>query len=192
MRDNPEQRSSDPTSAVDAFELPNRRPTYILNTPALIAHYVFWFSPTDPAWDQAVEHFQTCRKDYVARLREPGDLVGDPDPKLVIAAVVNTYLQRFAERSGEGENLRAPLFTRARKCNDATIRLQRTGKGEQDPDPSVAVDRTLAMAGVIEGFSFELTADIFREHFSLSFRLLPMAGAGRPTRKAPSEEPAPS
>lgn len=176
MRDGPDRNISNASSAIDAFELPNRRPTHILNTPALIAHYVFWYSPDHPNWAAAVDHFRNCSSDYVGRLRGAAEAPYDPDPKLVMAAVVNTYLQRFIERWSVKVPIKVPLFTHARERNDKTIRLERTGMGDADPDPSVAVDRTLALSGLVEGFTFELTADIFREHFTLSYRLMPIAG----------------
>ena len=167
-------RHTSEESAADAFELPNRRPTFILNTPALVAHHVFWFSPEHKNWAVAEDHFKACKHEYVSRLRNGSEQRIAPDPKLVIAAVINSYMQRFAAVQRGGIR-KVPLFSIDRESNDETIHLARMGNHDKDTDLSVAPDRTLAYEDIVGDFAFELTADIFREHFTLSYRLFPLA-----------------
>lgn len=166
-----------------AYMLPNRRPTHLLNTPALIAHYVFWFTAKD------AEKRET-RAIYEAAL-ENSDYFLDPpendawEPRRVIAANLNAWIGQFL--LPEKENCQVPLFTDNAKKYFRSANFERNNDINSEnasetiysdisietADPSVSVDRTLAFEGKIFDVRFEVILDIYSEHYTISIRIFP-------------------
>ena len=180
----------------DSYALPNRRPTHILNTPALIAHHVFWYSPKNAdsplsdrdaaLWDRLSNTLKNAPETAPLSPKHNSDLQGEheedqPDPRLVIAQSLNEYLDILRSHSDEYALGSIPCFT-----SDPHL----IGKSLSDTDgPDVQyVDyrTTLAFEGKVQGLPYECIIDIFPDHYTQSIRIYPNA------IKADSDTPPPT
>lgn len=174
-------QEAEPSLRDDSYTLPNRRPTHILNTPALIAHHVFWYSPqnpdvgdTDPEaklWARLSKTLNNAPADAPLSPRHSPDVKdAQDDPRLVIAQSLNEYLCIFRANSNASELGRIPIFT-----NNPLLLSNPNETREEPQDLYVDYRTTLAFEGKVQGLPYECIIDIFPDHYTQSFRIFPNA-----------------
>ncbi len=202
MSESEGRRSQDDNPGPEAsFDLPHRRGSALLNTPALVDHFVYWHGKDAPRFAKANTGHRDTPPDVLrelgfttgrdALLRWDGEgfqrqALGNEwrisDPKALVAAHVNRLLTSIlGVENGSGDGL---LFTNNYPLCKQSDEARR---GESDiaaPD-CVYLNRSLARSGSIgvgadRPMQYELIADIHNEYFSVTFRVYPLTAFEAP------------
>ncbi|OLF74024.1 hypothetical protein AWH62_07720 [Maricaulis sp. W15] len=160
-------RRREPTDTL-AFDLPHRRPSFLLNTPALISHFMFRYDDADIA--------------------AAGDKSGDGSSNA--APDVTERINAFLDSVPHVDDKPHPRFTR-----DYAECARAARKSASHYGSKVFHNRTLSCIGVQgDGCAYDFLVDLHSEYFSISIRAYPAInaaddiGADRYDAKAPADD----